>query len=339
MTISGVVRDLLDRQILFIGGKGGVGKTTISASLAISAADLGYTCLLVSTDPAHSLSDIFGIEIGDSETTVSKNLTALEIDPERTATAHIATVKDNMKRLVHPRLYSEVDRQLELATHAPGTMEAALLERVAELVCESGTQYDLMIFDTAPSGHTVRLLSLPEIMSSWTDGLLKHRARSGRFAAMLKTFGNDGQRGDDLSHLDSRADHPANSPEDRIQDLLSARRRKFIVTRERLLDAKTTNFLLVLNPDHLSILETEKVVTSLLSFDIEIAALVINRVLTSAISGSGEFIDSRRTQDSEYLDRIQTVFGNFSRVVVPLEPRDVYGIASLRNIGKRLLDS
>ena len=75
-----------------------------------------------------------------------------------------------MKQLVHPRLYDEIDRQLDLASHAPGASEAALLERVAELMGDGGTQFDLVIFDTAPSGHTVRLLSLPEAMGAWTDG-------------------------------------------------------------------------------------------------------------------------------------------------------------------------
>src|SRR3989338_5761007 len=105
-------RDLLDHHLVFVGGKGGVGKTTTAAALAVAAADGHRTCLLVSTDPAHSLGDIFGREIGATERPLLPNLTGLEIDPDAEADRHIAAVKNQMKAMVHPRLYHEVERQL-----------------------------------------------------------------------------------------------------------------------------------------------------------------------------------------------------------------------------------
>ena len=100
-----------------------------------------------------------------------------------------------MKRLVHPRLFGEIDRQLDLARMAPGTMEAALLERVAEIMTRAGRDYDRVIFDTAPTGHTVRLLSLPDIMAAWTDGLLGHRERSARLGARAPAPGRGTRQG------------------------------------------------------------------------------------------------------------------------------------------------
>ena len=128
------LQDLLQHHLLFVGGKGGVGKTTMAAALALVAADRGRTCLVVSTDPAHSLGDIFDTRIGGQQTSLGDNLWGLEIDPDAEADRHIGTVKNQMKRLVHPRLYDEVGRQLDLARHAPGATEAALLERVAVLM-------------------------------------------------------------------------------------------------------------------------------------------------------------------------------------------------------------
>ena len=337
MTTSAAADGLLARRIVFVGGKGGVGKTTTAAALALAAAEHGRTCLVVSTDPAHSLGDIFDSAIGDAETALAPNLTGLEIDPDRAAAAHIATVKERMKTLVHPRLYDEVDRQLDLAAHAPGATEAALIERVAELMALAGERFDLVVFDTAPSGHTVRLLSLPEVMGAWMDGLLRHRERSSRLGSMLGHLEGRPGQGDDLSLIDARADHPRDSPEARINEVLQARRRKFIVARERLLNAAGTAFLLVVNPDRLSILESRRVVDTLARFDLPVSALVVNRVLPDTADASGSFIEARRTQEQAYLREIDEVFPALPRTVVPLRPDDVHGFDALRAIGGQLV--
>ncbi len=334
---SGVVNSLIDRRILFVGGKGGVGKTTTAAALATMAAERGRSCLLVSTDPAHSLGDIFGQNIGDQETLLAPDLTALEIDPDYEAKTHIATVKEQMKSFVHPRLYSEIDRQLNLATHTPGATEAALLERVAELMATAGIRYDLVIFDTAPSGHTVRLLSLPEVMSAWTDGLLKRRRQSARFSTLLGNLTGGRQKGDDLSLLDTPTDYESGSVEERVNNLLTARRRKFTTAREYLLDNTISAFLLVLNADRLSILESQKVVETLAGFDVSVSALIVNRFLTDTIPASGEFIDARRAQQNKYLKQIDDVFRGLPRTIVPLQSHDVHGLEALRGIGFELL--
>ena len=337
MTTSAAADGLLARRIVFVGGKGGVGKTTTAAALALAAAERGRTCLVVSTDPAHSLGDIFGRSIGNAETTLAPGLTGLEVDPDQAAGAHIASVKERMKTLVHPRLYDEVDRQLDLAAHAPGATEAALVERVAELMALAGERFDLVVFDTAPSGHTVRLLSLPEVMSAWMDGLLRHRERSSRLGAMLGHLGGKPGQGDDLSLIDARADHPRDSPESRINDVLQARRRKFIVARERLLDAAGTAFMLVVNPDRLAILESRRVVDTLARFDLPVSSLIVNRVLPDNADASGSFIEARRAQERAYLREIEELFPTLPRTVVPLRPDDVHGLDALRAIGARLV--
>ena len=336
MTTSAAADGLLARRIVFVGGKGGVGKTTTAAALALAAAERNRTCLVVSTDPAHSLGDVFGRSIGDAETVLAPNLTGLEIDPDRAAAAHVAGVKERMKTLVHPRLYGEIDRQLDLAAHAPGASEAALLERVAELLPAAGSRFELVVFDTAPSGHTVRLLSLPEVMSAWMDGLLRHRERSARFGALLGRLGGGARQGDELSLIDARADHPRDSPEARINEVLQARRRKFAAARERLLDTAGTAFLLVVNPDRLSILESRRVVDTLARFDLPVSALVVNRVLPDGADAAGAFLDARRAQERTYLREIETVFAALPRIVVPLRPDDAHGLDALRAIGARL---
>ena len=329
-------RDLLDHHLVFVGGKGGVGKTTTAAALGLEAAALGRTCLVVSTDPAHSLGDIFHLTIGATRTTLADRLWGLEIDPDAEAERHIQTVKTQMKSLVHPRLYGEVDRQLDLARHAPGASEAALLERVAELMGEEGSRFDLVLFDTAPSGHTVRLLSLPEIMGAWTDGLLRHRKRSAGLSSALRNLKGGRSQGDELSMIDGvQKEYPDESPSGRINEVLQTRRRTFLVARERLLDNETTAFLLVVNPDKLSILESQKVIQLLSRFKVDVSGLVVNRVLPTDLDDgrSGDFFRARRAQEETYLQEIDEVFARFPRVVVPLLRHDVHGVASLRQVG------
>ena len=321
---------------MFVGGKGGVGKTTAAAAIAVVAAERGRRCLLVSTDPAHSLGDLFDREIGKSQRVLQPNLTALEIDPDAEAEQHIAAVKGQMKRLVHARLYDEIDRQMDLARHAPGAAEAALLERVAELMGDAGQGYDLVIFDTAPSGHTVRLLSLPEVMGAWTDGLLRHRQRSDRFSTVLAGLGGGRVKGDDLSLIDEAADHEAGSRDARINKILQARRRKFLVARERLLDPAVTAFLLVVNADKLAIMESRKVRQLLARFDVLVTALIVNRLIPD--DAGGDFLRQRRDQETAYRQEIDEIFGDLPRIAVPLLPHDVQGLDTLRQLGSLILD-
>jgi len=315
-----------------VGGKGGVGKTTTAAAFALKLADRGERCLLVSTDPAHSLHDLFGVSIGDRETRIHGELWALEVDPEAEADRHLDSVRRGMRSFVKPELYHEIDRQMELTRLSPGAVEAALLERVARLMDEAGERYRRVIFDTAPTGHTLRLLSLPEIMSAWMDGLLKHRDRSDELARARKRL--DRPPGEDLSFLD----RPMEEEDDRsrrIRETLMERRRLFARARTLMLDPAVTGFLLVLIPEKLPILESRMALDALEKFHVPVLGMVVNRVLPPG--PLGDFLEARREQEGEYLERIRKTFPGVPAIHVPLLPRDVEGLTGLRALGEHLL--
>jgi arsenite/tail-anchored protein-transporting ATPase len=331
--------------ILFVGGKGGVGKTTVAAALGVQLADAGGRVLVVSTDPAHSLGDIFDAAIGDRETALLPRLYGIEIDAEQEATRYLERVAANMRTFVQPSMYAEIERQVDLARHSPGAAEAALLDRVADLLDEARARYDHVIFDTAPTGHTLRLLALPELMAAWTDGLLRSRERSSALGRALGRLGGKPSRagtdqgipdagGDDLSLIDRNAVRPADARAARIREVLLERRRRFSRARRLLLDPAMTAFLLVLVPEKLPILETAKALHVLRGHRIPVTGLVVNRVLPAHATGA--FVAARREQEAGYLQRIDRDFGALPRMRVPLLDRDVAGLDGLREVGRHL---
>ncbi|PIE83674.1 MAG: arsenic-transporting ATPase [Candidatus Contendobacter odensis] len=329
--------NILERRILFVGGKGGVGKTTVAASLALLAAEQNRRVLVVSTDPAHSLGDIFNQTLQDNETMLATNLWGLEIDPDATTDRYIEGVKHNLRDLANPAMYSEIERQMDLARAAPGAVEAALLERVATLLDEAQARYNLVIFDTAPTGHTLRLLSLPEIMAAWTDGLLKQHERSSKLGEVLERLGGrrGSKKGNDLDYLNQTgANRPQDDRKSRIRQILLERRRKFHRARRLILNSEQTAFMLVLNAEKLPILESKKALAILREFKVPVAALIVNRVLPK--DAEGHFIENRRRQEATYLHEIEQEFTTLPRIYLPLLPCDVHGINTLKWIGQQL---
>ena len=176
------------RRVLFLGGKGGVGKTTIASAVALDAARSGRRVLVVSTDPAHNLGHLWERRIGDRVTPLADGagggaVHGIEIDPDATTDQHLRDVATTLKRLMPRTLHGEVDKHMDLSRRSPGTHEAAVLERMTELVERGREEFDLVVLDTAPSGHTARLMALPEEMTAWTDGLLARREKSARLGA------------------------------------------------------------------------------------------------------------------------------------------------------------
>ena len=325
------------RRVIFVGGKGGVGKTTVAAAVALHLAQRGKRCLVVSTDPAHSLGDVFKTEIGGEPRALAPGLRGLELDADARVDAYLADVKRSMRSLVQPAMYGEVDRQVELARTSPGAEEAAMLESMAELMIAENADYDVIVFDTAPTGQTLRLLSLPEIMAAWTDGLLRHRERSDEMAGVLGRVSAPGARskGDDLSHFDEHAQE--GTGDDRfahIRDTLLRRRRIFQKARRLLLDPEVTAFVLVLIPERLPVLETGKAVEALKRFHIPVVGLVVNRILPEG--SLGPFLEERRVQERQYLEQIRQRFRGMPQIPVPLFTKDVGGLEALAEVGLHL---
>lgn len=293
--------DVLSKRIIFVGGKGGVGKSTSAAAIACKLAKDGFKTLLVSTDPAHNIGDIFNLFIGGKTKEIAKNLHALEIDPEIETANYIKGVKENIKGIVHSGMVAEVHRQLDTAKSSPGADEAALFDKLISIILEEGKNFDRLVFDTAPTGHTIRLLSLPELMGVWIEGLLQKRKKTNENYTQLL---NDGE-----------------PREDPIYDVLRERQRRFSAAREVLLNEKETGFIFVLNPERLPIIETEKALELLDKYDLHVKTLIVNKILPE--EADGIFLLERKKLEKQYTQMIENKFTAQQLIYIPLFSQDI----------------
>ncbi len=324
---SGPYKLLLDlarsKKILFFGGKGGVGKTTISASTALARANEGAKVLLVSTDPAHNLGHLFDRVIGPRPVRIMAGLDALELDPNNTVEAHMLEVSSALHQLMPVNQHKEIDKHMKLSKDAPGMQEAALLERIAEIVEEGTKEYDLIVFDTAPSGHTARLMVLPEMMTAWTEGLIKRREKAYRFAEFVRDLGRDSSIEDKTI---GGPDESEQERESKIRRILHRRRHKFSGFRNQVSDKELTSFVIVLTAERLPVLETIELNEQLKRSGVNVGCLVVNK---RAPANSGNFLDERRAQEEIHLRTLNDAVSFLPRYDIFLQAQDIVGVAAV----------
>lgn len=269
-------------KIIFFGGKGGVGKTSCSTAFSIASARKGKKVMLISTDPAHSISDLFSKKIGNEITKIEENLYGIEIDPEKESKKYISKIRGNLKTIMSPIIMEELNKQLDAASVSPGTHESSLFDKMIQIIINESENYDYLIFDTAPTGHTLRLLSLPEMLGAWMESLIKKRNKT---ISLRKMTGKEMEE------------------EDPIIKILTRRKDNLEIARKIMIEENRLTFAFVLNAEKLPIEETKKAVSALRKYGINVDTLVVNKILPE--NSTDEFWINKKNDEEKYLKIIE----------------------------------
>jgi len=301
-------------EIVLYGGKGGVGKTTMAAASGVDLARRGHETLVVSTDPAHSLADAVGTAVGGEPTELRENLWAVEVDPQTGIDRYRSLFEHLASDLEAAGLSLDEEEVASLFTSGvvPGSDELAALEGLSTYL-DAG-RWDRIVFDTAPTGHTLRLLDLPDVMDRGAAAALDLRSQVRRKvnAARTMVFGPMARRATD-------------GP-----DEFTAMRERMQRTRTALRDPERTSFRVVTVPERMVVRETERLVEKLRAFEIPVGTLVVNRVVTDA--GDCERCRARRTAQEEAIDDLRTALPDLDVRLVPDEPGTLVGFDALAEV-------
>ncbi|KAK9382187.1 arsenical pump-driving atpase [Kockiozyma suomiensis] len=317
--LAPTLQNIIDQKSLrwiFVGGKGGVGKTTTSCSLAVQMAKVRERVLLISTDPAHNLSDAFGQQFSKDAEKVENvdNLWAMEINPTDTFQEMIEQSSSDSPSGMPNGMPNVIQ---ELAASLPGIDEAMSFAEVLKQV--KSMRFEVIIFDTAPTGHTLRFLSFPTILEKT---LAKVSEVSGRFGPLLN--GLLGQQG--------------SGPDNNFLSKLESMRQTVTEINKQFKDANLTTFIAVCIPEFLSVYETERMVQELTGSHMDIHCIVVNQMLFPAKDSNCPQCNARYKMQQKYAEQIDELYEDFHIVKMPLLTEEVRGAEKIKNFSKMLLE-
>ncbi|GAV62519.1 ArsA_ATPase domain-containing protein [Cephalotus follicularis] len=320
------------RKYYLLGGKGGVGKTSCAASLAVKFANNGHPTLVVSTDPAHSLSDSFSQDLTGGTLVPVEGpdypLFALEINPEKAREefqnvtqkdggSEVQDFMDGMGLGMLVEQLGELKLGELLDTPPPGLDEAIAISKVMQfLESEQYSMFTRIVFDTAPTGHTLRLLSLPDFLDASIGKILKLKQKiSSATSAIKSVFGREGSK-------------------QNAADKLELLRERMIKVRELFRDADSTEFVIVTIPTVMAVNESSRLHASLKKETVPVKRLIVNQILPPSVSDC-KFCAMKRKDQMRALDMVKSDPGLSSLTLIqaPLVDVEIRGVPALKFLG------
>lgn len=287
-------------------GKGGTGKTTLSAAASICYAEKGKNTLVASIDPAHSLSDCFGVDLTSEPTKITKNLFGIEIDAKK------ALKRDRfLIRQMHDVLKNLGIHDIDMLESLPGIDEVMAYDMLVEFI--ENKNYDQIVFDTAPSGHALRFLSIPGHIDNW----LKKSFRVTRQIYSLLSVAKR-QRIEGPSY---KQEHEERNRMSRIYQILT--------------DPKYSSISIVTLPEKMSIAETERDLTALLNYGFPVKDIIINQILPKS---NDIFLKNKRLIQEKNINEIRKKFSNLRMKEVPYLKSEVIGLKELKKVSNILFN-
>jgi arsenite-transporting ATPase len=314
MTLHDIIYNDTIRFILS-GGKGGVGKTTCAGAMAVLSAEHGFRTLVISTDPAHSLSDSFNQNLSGGEVIPiegAEKLWGMEIDTEK-GMNQFQDMLGSGAAGAEGQMASQLMGDMG-GMSPPGSDEAMAFGKILEFVEDAS--YDRVIFDTAPTGHTLKLLELPDMLDSWLGRILTLRQRlSSMMSGFKSMFGSQEQ-------------------EDTSWQMLQQTKEKIKLARDELSNPDITQFVVVMIPEAMAVFETQRLLGSLDAWDIPANNIIVNQIVPP--NPDCTFCNHRRQMQQRNLADIRDLFHDMSITELRLFQEEIRGIEDLRKIGKIL---
>jgi arsenite-transporting ATPase len=310
-----------DRRYIMFGGKGGLGKTTLSATSAFWLASQGNRVLLFSVDPQASLSDIFERDIfGRGPVPIMENLWAQEVDADR----RIREYQDEIRKKIldmygFDKVPEEIDNYIAAASAEPAMEESAIFDAVVDIIVQG--DYDYYIYDLVPLGHALYYLSMAKVYDEWINKITKLREDMRQYDQVAATM----RREETVA-------------EDQILVELTYIKERINASSRILTDAKRTAFFFVVVPEEMIILDTKQAAALFAKFDVPISGYVVNRVLPAELTRANlpPYLRNRIGMQERYLGEIAATFGNQVLAYVPEMERDVTGLPMIERLARRL---
>ena len=299
-------------QYLFFGGKGGVGKTSMAGATALWLAKQGKRTLLASTNPVHSLSGLLGQDVSGGHTTINgvPNLWAYEIDTRETIERSKTEIREKIQWfLKFADISTKADDFVESATMNPAFEESAMFENMVEMMLKQ--DYDVYVFDTAPTANARRLLGMSKVYSLWVDKMLKSREEARTLREMLS--------------------FTKKKEKDPLLEYLLGFRERMGQAQRLLTDASKTAFFFVTLPEALPIAVITRFIGWFHEFGIPVGGVIVNMVIDRKALGADvpEFVLNRMQMQDDHMATIREKFDGRVRAVVPLFDEEVRGTAML----------
>jgi arsenite/tail-anchored protein-transporting ATPase len=300
-------------RIVLVTGKGGVGKTTVAAATALAAADAGMRTLVTSTDPAHSLSDALMVRLGSEPTEVVERLEGQQIDTQQQLDRYWGSIRDQLMDVLDWGGAAGIEAEEFLVF--PGMDELfALLE--VNRHARSG-EYDVLVVDCAPTAETLRLLSLPEVLSWYFERVLPTERRLMRAARPL---------------LNRLTDLPI--PEDEVFTAAQSVFESVEGVKELMANSEVTSARLVVNPEKMVIDEARRTYSYLGLFGYGVDGVVVNRVLPDLVEDP--YFERWRAIQKGHLDSVDDAFAEVPRLRLRLFDDEMVGVDRLRLMAAEL---
>jgi arsenite-transporting ATPase len=321
MSLRTVFESQPDRRYIMFGGKGGLGKTTLSATSAFWLASQGKRVLLFSVDPQASLSDIFQKDIfGKGPVPIMRNLWAQEVDADRRIKDYQQEIRQKILDMYgFDKVPEEIDNYIAAASAEPAMEESAIFDAVVDIIVQG--DYDYYIYDLVPLGHALYYLSMAKVYDEWINKITKLREDMRQYDQVAATM----RREDTIQ-------------EDQILTELIYIRERINASSQILTDKKRTAFFFVIVPEEMIILDTKKAAALFAKFDVPLSGYIVNRVLPADL-GAGNiptYLRNRIAMQDKHMAVIKETFGGDIRAYVPEMERDITGLPMIERLAQRL---